>query len=194
MQKITDILKYVEPLEDGILKADEEKHIIELLQDGGWDELGGNCVEKTTSDKLYRAENMRLEKPYIKFDLERHGGYVNGSTRSDLHRWKIDLEKGTAGIESRSYRQTEPRDKNYNAKQHADEVSKEILNREDKEYLLWNVSKTECSIRISLLIPETVKQTTIGRRKRFRESLKNILESKGWRLTKTRPLSTFTKQ
>lgn len=113
--------------------------------------------------------------------MERHGRNTNNlSTRSDLHRWKIDLNNGTAEVRTGSYRQNTPRDKIFKATERADEVSAEILNGEDKDYLIWNDSKTECKIKIESLIPETNRPTTLTRRRRFRNNLNEILESKGW--------------
>lgn len=125
---------------------------------------------------------MRLEKPFvITFELERHGRNTNNlSTRSDLHRWKIDLNNGTAEVRTGSYRQKTLRDKIFKATERADEVSAEILNGEEKDYLIWNDSKTECKIKIESLVTGTNKQTIEARRKKFRESLNEILKSKGW--------------
>src|SRR5262250_2809176 len=62
----------------------------------GWDELRGSGDEHTYAEKLYRAEDLTWDPPILRFILERHGGTVRGSTRAELHRWEVDVDRGVA--------------------------------------------------------------------------------------------------
>ena len=179
MDNIDELIDYAESLSPGELSVDERKILINLLSKS-WDELQGSSAEKTTFDKLFRAENLRVDYPMIYFELERHGGLVNGSTRADIHRWEINLEQSKAILRSRTYRQVSSLDKRYNATEAARMVSKNIINGEDHEYLTWDAEKTRVTVILNKIVPSSYSRTTQGRNKRFREELQEMMNNTGW--------------
>ena len=86
---------------------------------------------------------------------------------------------GQTWIDRRSYRQLYKTDKRLNVKPIAQELAKSIVEKQDHKYLQWNPEKTSCKILISVVIPETNKQTTTARRKRLRQAINKLLEPAG---------------
>src|SRR4051794_5739582 len=47
---------------------------------------------------LGRMEDGAWDPPLLTFTVERHGATVLGSTRAELQKWTVDLEKRTASL------------------------------------------------------------------------------------------------
>src|SRR5579871_4128623 len=77
-----------------------ETHHAEVrhLLAAAWAALPGGDITRMAARKLYRAEDLRWEPPCLTFTLARHGGTVQGSTREDLHQWRVDVVQGTAEL------------------------------------------------------------------------------------------------
>lgn len=144
-----------------------------------WGRLSGSSEESTTADKLHRAESLTWDPPVLTFTLERHGGTVNGSTRGELHHWKVDLAQGTAQIVRRNHRQLSPTAKKLDVKALAREVAAMIVAGAKSEKLDW---KTEGTVVLNMaaIIPVGVKSTTDARRKKFHRALVDELRQEGW--------------
>lgn len=176
---ITELISILRNIDSGLIINQSHNNVLKSLSEA-WVALTGSDAQRTSSDKLYRAEALSWEKPILSFILERHGGTVNGSTRAELHRWEVDLEKLSASIVKVGYRQLTPKDKPFKVKQKAEEVIKLILGGNDHEYLQWEKDGHHVIIKISLVVPETIAQTTTARRKRFRNILTELMSEQGW--------------
>ena len=65
----------------------------------------------------------------------------------------------------------------------AEKIAKDIFEYNTKsENIEWN-SDTQVRVLISKVIPETNKQTTAARRKRFRKKIEELLFSNRWKTT-----------
>jgi hypothetical protein len=66
----------------------------------------------------------------------------------------------------------------------AEEIVRLILERTEDDRLNWN-GDSSVRVLIGRILPEgsAVKQTLIGRRKRFRKALMERLEAEGWGLS-----------
>jgi hypothetical protein len=66
----------------------------------------------------------------------------------------------------------------------ATKLVQQILNHDRKaKYLIWK-SDFKVRIKIGEIIPKTYKQTTEGRRKRFRLAFEEIIRPHGWERTR----------
>jgi hypothetical protein len=128
---------------------------------------------------LGRTENMEWEPPTLRFQLERHGGAVHGSSRAELQRWEIDLQVEIARIVDSSRRQLRQADPRLDVCAIAAEIASIVIEgRDDVRVQHRNGSVT---ILTADIIPLTNKQTTADRRKRFIQRLEQLLAAQGWR-------------
>jgi len=128
-----------------------------------------------------RIENLYWNPPILRFEIERHGGTVLGSTRAEIQKWDLNVENRTANLTRTSYRQIKSRQKNLNVKPIAKEIAKIIVNKEIDEWLRWSKDGS-VHVKIGKIIPENsaLQQTVANRRKRFRKELDELLKRKGW--------------
>jgi|GEM_PF-7128006 len=71
--------------------------VIDRLQ-ACWRQFDGSDQQRTTPDKLRRAERLHWRSPYLTFTLARHGGLAAGSTAESLHEWEVDIDSMTATL------------------------------------------------------------------------------------------------
>ena len=154
---------------------------VEVLT-GCWETRPGYELEGMTPDKLDRAEKFEWWPPLLCFDIERHGSTVLGSTRADLHRITVDIDKESVAITKGSYRQVRPKADSLNVEPLCQKVSDLIRNHQVNEKLKWSTDGS-VFVKIGQVIPNTggPKQTLEGRRRRFRERLEEKLRPDGWR-------------
>jgi hypothetical protein len=145
-----------------------------------WPDLAGSGETKMRADKLWRIEDPQWNPPILTFSIERHGQTVCGSSRASVHIWCVNLESGTGSICGEKRRQLTPMARRLDVKPLAQAVADAIRNeREDESFRL--MSDGRIKINIGSIIPETDAQTTIARRRRFRDALSALLEPHGWK-------------
>ena len=132
---------------------------------------------------LNRTEDMAWVAPLLTFSIERHGATVCGSVYAHVYKWTIDVERGTASMDRfPTRRQVGDRAKPLKVKPLAQEIGDLIVKGKEDSRLVWK-SETKVRVLIADVIPETNKETTSGRRKRFRSAITEILQPHGWRMS-----------
>jgi hypothetical protein len=109
-----------------------------------------------------------------------------GSSRAPLHKWTINVVKGTASCEQGRYRQLTPASKRLDIKpivagicgavQEGPESNSPLVQR---KIIVWK-GIDEVSIRHGDLISGNSQQTIASRRKRFRGELTDRMKALGW--------------
>ena len=146
-----------------------------------WCDFAGCEAEGMREDKLQRIEDPEWDPPILRFNIERHGGIVLGSSRAEIQIWELDLEKRTATCQVGGYRQQVPRSSVLDVKSLANEVAQLILMHAHDARLKWNDDDGSVRINIGEVISgEGPQQTVSGRRKRFRVALTERLSKEGW--------------
>ena len=126
-------------------------------------------------------ENIYWNPPLLSFEIERHGGTVNGSSRADLHVWVVDMNSLEASCSTGRRRQLTPMSRRLDVKQLAIEISILILDGTKDDRLKWE-SESKVKILISKIISDDgVGQTVSGRRKRFRKEVERNIEEHHWK-------------
>lgn len=131
-----------------------------------------------------RMEDVRWNPPFLSFSIERHGATVLGSTRAELHDWRINVEQVRAAVVVRqSFRQvSRPRPPLY-VEGMVDEVASLIVAGKHDQRLRWREDGS-VQVLIGKLLPKhsAVRETLAGRRKRFARALRERLAACGWTL------------
>ena len=124
-----------------------------------------------TSFKLFRAENLHWDPPVLSFTIERHGATVLGSTRAELHEWKINMETLTAYFYKGRYRQLMLKSKKLDVKPIAARVCEAVQQGPasksplvQKGIVVWTGSDN-VSIKHGALISGDNQQTIASRRR-----------------------------
>ncbi|HOD52829.1 MAG TPA: hypothetical protein PKJ78_22580, partial [Candidatus Hydrogenedentes bacterium] len=102
-----------------------------------------------------------------------------GSTRAEIQRWEVNLETLETSCDTVGRRQLVPMDKRLNTTKLAAEIAALIVSNTEDERLKW-LGTDKVRVNISEVIPETYAETTIARRKRFRQQLTAELAKQGW--------------
>jgi hypothetical protein len=131
-----------------------------------------------TAWKLHRPEDLSWNPPFLSFTIERHGAAMLGSSRAELHKWTVDLDKETAGCAQGRYRQLRAIAPRLNVKPIAARVRDAVQQGPAASCALvkdgivvWN-GNNQLSIKHGALIPGGgYEQTVAGRRRRFRNEL-----------------------
>lgn len=180
MNSLNGLKNFIKNLPAGPIQDDRK---LDNLLRYCWDILEGSKVTKMGFSKLHRIENPLFEPPSkIIFEIERHGQTVHGSVYADLHRWTIDVEKGTAECdEFYKKRVVGVKDAPLKVQPLAEKVFTQITEGDkSSKYLKW-ISDNKVRVLIGNVIPETNQWTTNSRRNRFRGVLDPMLEKHGWR-------------
>ncbi len=146
-----------------------------------WSCLHGSDAGGMQAYKLSgRVERLLWQPPFLTFTIERHGGTVNGSTRAELQSWKIDISSLTAQIVKTGHRQLTPASPKLDTSILAKKIADDIVNHQESESLK-RYPDGRVKVLIGTVIPDDgYKQTIIGRRKRFHNSLESLLSERGW--------------
>ena len=145
-----------------------------------WPEFIGSSDHNTTKYKLCRTENLRWERPCLRFTLERHPGMKSGRTRAVVHQWSANVETGVANWAFAGYRQKEPSAPALKVKPPVDQVVHAVVGKADVPEIKW-LTPDRLRVLVGKLIPdEGPKQTVAGRRKRFARALEEALRAVGW--------------
>lgn len=87
-----------------------------------------------------RIEQPVWEPPLLSFNIERHGGTVQGSSRAEIQRWTINLALTTATVSEAGYRQLYRQQSPWtkaHAEKAAQEVSDLINQQSEDELVTW---------------------------------------------------------
>jgi hypothetical protein len=182
MNALNELKEYViKTLQPGIVEGIERDEVIRLLAEY-WGLLEGSGETNMDAYKLKRCEDLSFTPPStIEFYIERHGGTALGSVYADIHYWTVDLQAGTATCNPHcGKRLVGLRDKPLKVGPLVDKILHQILDHsQTSEYLEWK-SDVKVRVLISKIIPKTVYETTLKRKRRFRDALKAELEPYGW--------------
>ena len=131
-----------------------------------------------------RMEDVQWQAPILSFNIERHGGTVQGSTRAEIQHWEVNVDELTAKCDLTWYRELEPRAeavKEAELVQLAQEIAALVKRESKDERINWKDSETVRILvsKIELLQAE-FKQTTGDRRRRFRRHLQDAMSQIGW--------------
>jgi len=125
-------------------------------------------------------EDLRWERPYLHFVLERHGGMASGGTRAQVHKWRVNVEKGEAICSVAGYRQKQPRARALKVKPLVDRIVQAVISKDNVPEIKWQ-APDRARVLVGQLIPDDgFKQTVAGRRKRFGRTLEEALGAVGW--------------
>ncbi|GAB1482883.1 hypothetical protein MASR2M78_16990 [Treponema sp.] len=155
----------------------ENRETILTLLTKAWNSIQGTEQTSLFAEKLWRIEELEKKEGKLYFQIERHGGTVNGSSRASLYSWEIDLASGKAIITKETFRQLSKAEKRLDVRPIAQELANSIISKQDNPYLHWNSEKTSCKILISEVIPATNMQTTMARRRRLRSEINSLINS-----------------
>jgi hypothetical protein len=179
MVTLLELRDYLKKQPEGQIHSDSLSKILSRC----WDDLAGSGAESTTPDKLSRIENVQWNPPQLTFVIERHGGTVMGSTRADLHRWIIDIDRGVASCDpNHSYRQLYKRDAPLHLEPLVAEIVTNITSGSDDPRVKWFPGRDTVRVLVREFIQGQFKQTQAGRRKRFRNALAQRLQAGGWEI------------
>jgi hypothetical protein len=174
-ESLLQLQKVFQSIKDGPVEGQD----IEQLLNQAWDSLDGITETKLLAWKLNRMESLEKRDGMLYFDIERHGGTVNGSTRGVVYTWEVDVVHGTASIVRERNRQLYNADKRLDVTPIAQEIAQRIQEKQDHKYLRWNTEKTSCTILVGAAIPMTNQRTTSGRRERLRAAINGLLRPVG---------------
>jgi len=184
MNDLNKLVEYVKNVPAGEITGENEKQVAQLLHKC-WDELDGSGDTSMDIFKLHRNENLTFIPPAtIEFEIERHGATTFGSVYAHVYKWTINLREGTASCDQHPKRRlVGERSRPLNVEPLAKEIAQQIIDIDKNAKKLEWKSDEKVKVLIGEVIPETNKQTTSARRKRFRNKLKELLDAHGWRTT-----------
>jgi hypothetical protein len=129
-----------------------------------------------------RTEDLEWKPPVLTFNIERHGGFVNGSTRAEVQKWEVDLDQETASLMGIGRRQIIPMAPRLDVKAVAAEIAT-IINEQREDGRVKRLAANRVRILTGEVIPATNQRTTASRRKRFAQELERLLLPLGWQRT-----------
>jgi hypothetical protein len=146
-----------------------------------WHEFHGDDGGMTGDKLLGRREEVVWQPLILAFKIERHDGTVQGSSRASLQQWRLDLDKKTAWCEERRFRQVRARQPRLDVRALAEEVASLILRHQEGGRLRW-CEDGRVRVLVGKVVPDdsAVAQTLAGRRKRFRQALRERRAAEGW--------------
>ena len=146
-----------------------------------WNDLAGSHDQKTTPNKLTSRplEDVIWSPPLLLFALERHGGTVNGSSRAELHRWEVDVERWQASIKSKGRRQLTKQDKKYNPASDIDAICEAVQSKVNSNGLEYR-SDGSIKVVVGKIVVASNNQTLAARRRRFRDLLLKRMSEIGY--------------
>ena len=174
---ISSLPLYVQQLPAG--PVTDTAALVQVLQ-GCWHELDGSDQSKMEARKLDRVEDVEWHPPELSFTVERHGGTVLGSTRAELQRWTVNLDRRETRHVVARFRQLSRRDKPLKTGPLVAEIVAAIMSSSDDDRLYWLNGRSEVRVLVGEFIGGDCKRTVAGRRKRFSRGLEQALKEHGW--------------
>ena len=179
--QLRDFLKSLPPGpiedEDGVLSG---------LLENAWYLLSGGRNQKTDGRKVAdRMEDPHWDPPHLTFTVERHGAMARGSNSASLHDWCIDIDRRSADVSTDRKRRLVPNAPALKVEPIALSVADAIVSGTmDDPRLKWK-SKDQVTVRAGKCVPGegVFNQTLLGRRKRFRKALREMMQARGWDLS-----------
>ena len=177
------------------LESNKEELVDQLA--GVWDYFADSHAAGMSADKLSRLEAPEWNPPLLSFQIERHGGIVVGrSSRAELQTWRANFETRTTSYAITGWRQISPPQPRLDVKAIAHEIARAVAtgDRTDSR-VVW----TDNQVRIvlgkiaGLATGSAVRETLMGRRKRFRAALRAEMTKVGFknRITSRGSQSTY---
>lgn len=112
--------------------SDLDREQIEFLLAQAWPSLRGSRAGGMQPHKIRgRTEALCWNPSQLTFEIERHGGTVNGSTRAEMQQWCVDVSAHTAEIVSTRRRQLLAMASRVNVKQPAAIIAEAILKNQE---------------------------------------------------------------
>ena len=174
-EELKDYLRTIEP--GRIARTGD----LERLLTEVWEDLGGDEGGMAGRKLIGRMEGAEWHPPTLIFTIERHGGTVLGSSRAELQRWVVDLDRMMATCERAGHRQLSPTARRVDVGPIAAEIAGLVVGGVIDDRLRW-LGDGRVRVEVGRIFPERsgYKQTVQGRRKRLREALIEALGPKGW--------------
>lgn len=160
----------------------DEGTVRSLLYDA-WDDLFiTNHGGFERSKHIGRAVNLTWDPPCLTFDIERHGGFVQGSSRADIQSWRVDVQGNSATYvcsRSRQMRSASPR---MDMEPIVAKVKASISEKSDDPSITWlDEERSRFKLNIAQIIPNKGPTETVrARRKRLIRDLEKVLGAVGW--------------
>lgn len=173
------LIKFLMSLQNGEVPETDVETLEDLLMQY-WNRFSGSDSEGMEGCKLVgRMEEVYCKFPILTFDIERYGGSVSGSKKTEIHTWLLDIEIKQATCQKRRYRQVEVRNNPLDVVLIAEELTKLILNHQEDPRLKW---KKDGSVRIKIgdVISIDCHANLTGRRYHFKKKVDEILLPLGW--------------
>ena len=138
-------------------------------------ELHGDDEGMTVNKLLVdRVENLRREDDLVRFEIERHGGTVRGSSRAHVQHWVIDVLRRERWIEMTTFRQLSERAKAVSVEQFVAPIIEGIESADPR--VVFSLANGGVRVNIEAFIPNVGYRETIqGRRRRLRLRLNQVL-------------------
>jgi hypothetical protein len=147
-----------------------------------WDDLSGSESGGMAGYKLHgRMEDVEWTRPYLTFQIARHGATVLGSVYAGLQSWKVNIDEKVAIFWPHEGRRVVgTRNASVKVQPIAAEIADLITSGKEDSRLKW-IAAGEVRVIIGEVIPDDCPpQTLTGRRRRFRTALQKELEPRGW--------------
>jgi hypothetical protein len=157
--------------------------IVEAILAECWHEFSGNSDGGMEGYKLrHRMEAVGWNPPLLSFNLERHGGTVQGSSRAEIQAWTVDIKSGRAILHgSVGHRQLHRMSGPLKVEPIAKDIAAAILTGKHDARLHWK-NRDKVRVLIGKIIPDDgPKQTVSGRRRRFWKALTEELVQSRWK-------------
>ena len=184
---LQELRDYLNVLPSGNIENTDK---LEALMISCWNRLEGNDDGAMRRHKISgRLESVSWRSPVLSFAIERHGLVMMGSSKATVQHWEVNVLKGTAKCVQEKNRQLYPRAKPVYVKPIAEEISRKIFVAEEDPRFCWLADGQQVRVNLSAAIPGNAldyKQTMMGRRRRLRDCLLQIMSQAGWARVGTR--------
>jgi hypothetical protein len=178
-----ELKEFLVSLPSGAIEAGEVLDRLISLLAAAWDEIPGSDQEATYAYKLSRMESVEWDGEVLEFTLERHGPTALGSSRANLHRWRVSFDPPDASFSGAGFRVVGNISPKWYPDEIVSELSQAILNGKEHPHVKWINENQFRVFGIGALVPGDCKQTLSNRRYRFRSALRARLSSSGWKET-----------